>query len=113
MTRWRVGRKLGRTLYLQEGDAPSDEDRFLGLMEKPELAEIVVESVRRFHDDFRAPAEGDVWKPRLSDDPEHEDPLEVAEAQMGNYLCKVLDGGSSTVRRSGLELNLYYEREEA
>jgi hypothetical protein len=81
-------------------------------MEKKELAEVVVEAVRRFHDDFRAPGVGEVWKPRRRDDPEHEDPLEVAEAQMGNYVCKVLDGGSSTIRRSGLDLNLYYEREE-
>lgn len=110
--KWRTGQKLGRTLYLQEGPLPSEADRFLGMMEKPELAELVVEAVRRFHEDFKAPAVGEVWKPRRRDDPEFEDPLEIAEAQMGNYVCKVLDGGHSTVRRSGLQLNLYYEREE-
>jgi hypothetical protein len=102
MTQWRTGQKLGRTLYLQEGPEPSEADRFLGMME----------TVRRFHEDFKAPAVGEVWRPRRRDDPKREDPLKVEEAQMGNYLCKVLDGGSSTVRRSGLELNLYYEREE-
>ena len=39
---WRIGRKLGRTIYRQVGAAPSDEDPFLGLMESPELAADVV-----------------------------------------------------------------------
>lgn len=41
--RWRVGPKLGRTVYLQLGDEPGDVDVFLGLMETPELAQQVVE----------------------------------------------------------------------
>ena len=40
--RWRVGRKLGRTLYAQQGPEPGDDDPFLGLMETPELAAEVV-----------------------------------------------------------------------
>lgn len=44
---WRVGRKLGRTLYEQLAEQPSDDDRFLGIMETPELAREVVEMQRR------------------------------------------------------------------
>lgn len=44
-TRWRTGRKVGRTLYLQIGDEPSDSDPIIGLMDSPDLAELVVESV--------------------------------------------------------------------
>lgn len=42
---WRVGRKLGRTIYAQEGDAPSDEDPLLGIMDTADLAAMVVDAV--------------------------------------------------------------------
>lgn len=35
---WRVGRHLGRTVYAQIGDADSDDDVFIGVMDTPELA---------------------------------------------------------------------------
>jgi hypothetical protein len=31
--RWRTGRKVGRTIYAQIGDQPSDHDPLLGLMD--------------------------------------------------------------------------------
>lgn len=40
---WRVGRTLGRTIYLQVSKEPSTSDTFLGIMETRELAEMVVE----------------------------------------------------------------------
>lgn len=40
---WRVGRKLGRTVYAQEGPEPSDDDPLLGLMETEHIAAYVVE----------------------------------------------------------------------
>jgi hypothetical protein len=40
--RWRTGRKLGRTVYAMVGDDPSDADEFLGIMETPTLADVVV-----------------------------------------------------------------------
>lgn len=43
--RWRVGRKVGRTIYRQRGQEPSDGDQLLGLMDTPELAEFVVSTV--------------------------------------------------------------------
>jgi hypothetical protein len=39
---YRTGRKLGRTVYAQLGREPADSDPFLGLMETPELAGLVV-----------------------------------------------------------------------
>lgn len=39
---WRVGRKLGRTIYAQAGPEPSDDDELLGLMETEAIAEEVV-----------------------------------------------------------------------
>jgi hypothetical protein len=40
--RWRVGRHLGRTIYEMVGEAPSDEDIFIGIMETKELALLVI-----------------------------------------------------------------------
>jgi hypothetical protein len=38
MSPWRVGRKVGRTIYAQLGDEPSDDDPLIGVMDAPELA---------------------------------------------------------------------------
>lgn len=35
---WRVGRKLGRTIYAQLGPEPSADDPLLGTLDSPELA---------------------------------------------------------------------------
>jgi len=43
--RLRVGRKVGRTLYIQLGEEPSDDDELCGMMDTPELAAIVVAAV--------------------------------------------------------------------
>lgn len=40
---WRTGQKLGRTIYAQAGDEPTETDEFLGMMESPELAQRVVD----------------------------------------------------------------------
>lgn len=40
--RWRVGRKVGRTIYLQRGLEPSDNDILIGVMDTPDYAEHVV-----------------------------------------------------------------------
>jgi len=40
--RWRVGRKVGRTIYVMRGDAPSDDDSLIGVMDTPRLAEEAV-----------------------------------------------------------------------
>lgn len=41
----RTGRKVGRTIYHQLGDAPADTDPLVGVMDTPELAERVVAAV--------------------------------------------------------------------
>jgi hypothetical protein len=41
---WRVGRKVGRTIYAQLGDEPSDDDVLIGMMDTPALAKDAVES---------------------------------------------------------------------
>jgi hypothetical protein len=38
----RTGRKVGRTLYFQVGDQPSDNDQLVGLVDTRELAEAIV-----------------------------------------------------------------------
>jgi hypothetical protein len=43
--RLRTGRKVGRTVYRQLGDEPSDADPLVGVMDTPELAARVVEAV--------------------------------------------------------------------
>lgn len=40
--RWRVGRKVGRTIYAQYNDEPSDSDVLIGVMDTRELAEAAV-----------------------------------------------------------------------
>jgi hypothetical protein len=35
---WRVGRKVGRTVYAQIGDQPSDNDVLIGVFDTRELA---------------------------------------------------------------------------
>lgn len=46
MTRYyRVGRHLGRTIYQMTGDRPSDRDQFIGIMDTPELADMVVDAL--------------------------------------------------------------------
>lgn len=42
---WRVGRHVGRTIYEQLGDEPGDNDPLIGVMDTPELAELVVRAV--------------------------------------------------------------------
>jgi hypothetical protein len=47
---WRTGRKLKRTLYERVyTDAPSDDDRFVGIMDTPEDAQRVVDAVNLPH----------------------------------------------------------------
>lgn len=50
---WRVGRKLGRTVYAQVGDEPDDEDPFLGLMETEDIAAQVVDAMNRIREHGR------------------------------------------------------------
>ena len=48
VSRWRTGRKLGRTIYAQPGPEASDEDPLIGLMDTPELAAAAVEAHNAF-----------------------------------------------------------------
>jgi hypothetical protein len=41
---WRVGRKLGRTIYVQLYTLPSDDDYLIGVMDTPMLAKEAVDS---------------------------------------------------------------------
>ena len=52
---WRVGRQIGRTIYLQEGDDPCTCDTLIGVMDTPDLAALVVKAVN-------ACGEGKEWK---------------------------------------------------
>lgn len=42
LTAWRVGRRVGRTVYAVVGEAPSDDDVLVGVMDTPTLAEVAV-----------------------------------------------------------------------
>lgn len=41
MELWRVGSKLGRTVYRQHGVGACGADEFLGIMDTPELAALI------------------------------------------------------------------------
>lgn len=47
--RWRVGRKVGRTIYAMVSDDPSDNDVLIGVMDTPELAREAVHAHNRDH----------------------------------------------------------------
>lgn len=38
---WRTGRKLDRTIYIQQGDTPSDTDPVIGFMDAPHARTVV------------------------------------------------------------------------
>jgi hypothetical protein len=44
MSAWRTGRKVGRTIYLQLGPEPSEDDPLIGVMDTRELAAEAVEA---------------------------------------------------------------------
>jgi hypothetical protein len=46
---WRIGAKLGRTVYIQTGVEPSVYDRLVGLMDSRDLAQLVVDAVNHFY----------------------------------------------------------------
>jgi hypothetical protein len=45
VTLWRVGRKDARTIYIQLGPEPADNDILAGMMDTPELAALAVKAV--------------------------------------------------------------------
>jgi hypothetical protein len=47
MKPWRVGRKVGRTIYEQQGTEPTDTDLLIGVMDTRELAAAAVEAHNR------------------------------------------------------------------
>lgn len=48
--RWRTGRTVGRTVYLQAGEEPSEDDTLIGMLDTRELADLVVYAVNRLHE---------------------------------------------------------------
>jgi hypothetical protein len=58
MTKWRTGRHVGRTVYIQEqSDQAGDNDRLIGVMDTRELAERVVQCVNAL-EGWDTPLEG-------------------------------------------------------
>lgn len=49
--RYRVGRKLRRTLYRQVGPEPADSDQYLGIFDDPALAVLVARLLNEAHAD--------------------------------------------------------------
>ncbi len=50
--RWRVGRKVGRTIYRMVGTEPSDDDELVGMMDTAELAKQFVDAKNVWDDYF-------------------------------------------------------------
>jgi hypothetical protein len=42
---WRTGTSVGRTIYIQSGDVPSKQDKLIGMMDTPAMADLVVVAV--------------------------------------------------------------------
>jgi hypothetical protein len=62
--KWRVGRKVGRTVYVQLGEEPSDRDILIGLMDTPEIAELAVRGVNTLLSEMEPSTGGAVVLPR-------------------------------------------------
>ena len=45
--KFRTGRKVGRTLYVQIGDQPDDMDLLIGIVDSGDQADIIVSAVNR------------------------------------------------------------------
>lgn len=56
---FRTGRKVGRTLYLQSGPEPSDEDDLVGMLDTPELAALAADAINAVLASRRAGGEVD------------------------------------------------------
>jgi hypothetical protein len=39
---WRIGRRVGRTIYVMTGDEPSDDDILIGMMDHANIAAVAV-----------------------------------------------------------------------
>jgi hypothetical protein len=103
---YRTGRKLGRTIYRQYGDDPSDEDIFWGIMDTPEQARITVASLNRFFDEvWSQPMLEQTW--RLRGDSSVE--LRIADIRAdGKYVCRKLDDhGYKVVSADDLNIDYY------
>ena len=48
--RWRTGRRVGRTIYAQIGDQPSDDDPLIGMMDSIGLAIATVRAHNAEHE---------------------------------------------------------------
>lgn len=110
MSGYRVGRSLGRTIYRQHGDKPSKQDTFIGIVDDPEDAELIVAALDRFWEDvWVQPAIGQKWVPN---DPESKLPsLRISDVrQDGRYICRKLDDSGYAVR-SALKLNIDYYKD--
>jgi hypothetical protein len=55
--KWRVGRSLGRTLYIRTGGDDLKADTFVGVMDTRELAAQVVEAINDPRDEYHTMAE--------------------------------------------------------
>ena len=62
--RWRVGRTVGRTLYIHDGDDPDGSGRLVGLMDTVELAEYVV-TVVNWYQRTHGGSERSSWRDEL------------------------------------------------
>jgi hypothetical protein len=62
---WRVGRKVGRTIYQQVGPEPSDDDVLIGVMDTPDLAWQAVAA-----HNFRIGIGSSMWRAFADDDEE-------------------------------------------
>lgn len=67
--RWRVGRSLGRTIYIQKGDEASKSDTFVGLVETRELAKLIVDVLNDYSVEPPDEADEPGWDERTQDAP--------------------------------------------
>lgn len=70
---FRVGRKLGRTIYMQRGEEPSDADMFLGIMDSRAMAATIVH-VLNTSADLEPPVYDDAHDDALLDTADHTKP---------------------------------------
>jgi hypothetical protein len=103
MTRYRPGRKVGRTLYRQDGAEPSDADALVGLVDTPELASRICRALNRETSEaeherqVRAKVAAEVAEPSVWADPSGRWSAEQADAAraMKQHIVRHITRGRS------------------
>jgi hypothetical protein len=102
---WRVGRKVGRTLYEQIGAEPSDEDQFIGALDSGRLAREAVASRNALSWVWDIPREDLRIEPQFAgDQPVNENPRGAVLTHLPTSTVIVVEDDRSYLQNSAVAI---------